>query len=138
MIRRIAAGSTWEDRIGYARAVVANGMVFVSGTTGTDHATGEIPESVTAQCELALDIIGAALARAGVGFADVVRVTYVLPDRRDFEPCWPVLRERFGGAPPAAMMIEAGLIDPRHRIEIEVTAVLPPGAASPDVAFPNG
>jgi enamine deaminase RidA (YjgF/YER057c/UK114 family) len=124
-IRRITTGSTWEPKIGYARAVVAGPWVFVSGTTGTDHATGAIPDGVTAQCALALEIIGAALQRAGASFADVVRVTYILPDRRDFEPCWPLLAATFGASPPAATMIEAGLIDPRHRIEIEVTARLP-------------
>ncbi|WP_181318279.1 RidA family protein [Pseudogemmobacter blasticus] len=124
-IRRITTGSTWEPTIGYARAVVAPPFVFVSGTTGTDHATGTIPEGVVEQCALALKIIGAALDKAGAGFADVVKVTYVLPDRADFEPCWPLLAATFGANPPAAMMIEAGLIDPRHRIEIEVTARLP-------------
>ncbi|MFT4151086.1 MAG: RidA family protein [Paracoccaceae bacterium] len=125
MITRITTGSTWEPKIGYARAVVANGWVHVSGTTGTDHATGDVPEGVTAQCELALKIIGAALDRAGASFADVVRVHYILPDRNDFPPCWPVLAATFGPNPPAATMIEAGLIDARHRIEIEVTALLP-------------
>ncbi|MDQ2066791.1 RidA family protein [Xinfangfangia sp. CPCC 101601] len=123
-IQRITTGSTWEDKIGYARAVVAGGWVHVSGTTGTDHATGAIPESVTDQCALALEIIGEALSRAGASFADVVRVTYVLPDRSEFEACWPLLSQTFGANPPAAMMIEAGLIDPRHKIEIEVTAYL--------------
>jgi enamine deaminase RidA (YjgF/YER057c/UK114 family) len=125
VIRRIASGSAWEPRIGYSRAVVADGWVFVSGTTGTDHATMTIPPDVTDQCRLALQIIGRALEQAGATFADVVRLTYVLPDRRDFEPCWPILAETFGANPPAAMMIEAGLIDPAHKIEIEVTARLP-------------
>lgn len=124
-IRRISTGSAWEPRIGYCRAVVADGLVHVSGTTGTDHATGEIPEGVEAQCALALRIIEAALREAGCGFADVLRVRYILPDRRDFEPCWPLLSAAFGAHPPAATMIEAGLIDPRHRIEIEVDARLP-------------
>ncbi|WP_395539558.1 RidA family protein [Neotabrizicola sp. sgz301269] len=124
-IRRISTGSTWEPKIGYCRAVVAGGWVHVSGTTGTDHATGLIPESATEQCALALKIIGDALAQAGASFADVVRVHYILPDRRDFEPCWPLLSATFAANPPAATMIEAGLIDSRHRIEIEVTALLP-------------
>lgn len=124
-IRRISTGSTWEPKIGYCRAVVAGGWVHVSGTTGTDHATGLIPESVTEQCALALKIIGEALAQAGASFADVVRVHYILPDRADFEPCWPLLSATFAANPPAATMIEAGLIDRRHRIEIEVTALLP-------------
>ena len=46
----------------------------------------------------------------------------VLPGRADFEPCWPALRKRFGEARPAATMMEAGLSDPRMKIEIEVTA----------------
>jgi enamine deaminase RidA (YjgF/YER057c/UK114 family) len=53
---------------------------------------------------------------------DAVRVTYVLPNAADFEPCWPVLRKYFGDVRPAAMMISAGLADPRMKIEIEVTA----------------
>ena len=57
--------------------------------------------------------------------ADVVRVNYYLPDRAEFEPCWPILSEVFGDAPPAATMIECGLIDDKYRIEIEVTACLP-------------
>lgn len=125
-VRRIATSSSWEPRIGYCRAVVAGGWVHVSGTTGTDHATGAIPEGVEAQCALALRIIEGALREAGASFADVVRVRYILPDRGDFEPCWPMLAAAFGANPPAATMIEAGLIDPRHRIEIEATAWLPP------------
>ena len=125
MIARIASGSAWEPKIGYCRAVVADGWVLVSGTTGTDHATMTLPPDVRDQCQLALDIIGRALAQAGATFADVVRVTYVLPDRRDFAPCWPILAATFGAHPPAAMMIEAGLIDPAMKIEIEVTARLP-------------
>ena len=60
--------------------------------------------------------------------ADVAAVdplTYVLPDASQFERCWPVLRRHFGEIRPAAMMISAGLADPRMRIEIEVTALKP-------------
>ena len=124
MITRIKTGSTWEDRIGYARAVVAGGWVHVAGTTGTDHATGQVPDTVEAQCQLALDIIGAALARAGAGFEHAVRVTYVMKHAGDFERCWPQLAATFGANPPAAMMIEAPLIDARHLIEIELTAYI--------------
>ena len=59
----------------------------------------------------------------GQEIQDVVRATYIFPDGADFEPCWPVLRRRFGDARPAATMISAGLVDPRIRIEIEVTAL---------------
>jgi enamine deaminase RidA (YjgF/YER057c/UK114 family) len=92
---------------------------------GRDPATGELPGDVESQCRNALAIIAAALAEAGAGFADVVRVTYYCPDRADFEPCWPLLRAAFGAHPPASTMVIAGLIDPAMRIEIEVTALLP-------------
>jgi len=120
--RRIFSGAPHEPLVAYARAVVRGDFVFVAGTTGRDPATGVMPEGVEAQCTNALAIIGAALAEAGASFADVVRVTYYLPDRREFEACWPLLRAAFGAAPPAATMIEAGLFDPAMRIEIEVTA----------------
>jgi enamine deaminase RidA (YjgF/YER057c/UK114 family) len=120
--RAIVSGSTFEDRIGYARAVVDGDWVHVSGTTGFDYTTMTIPDDVVAQAEQCLANIGAALTDAGAGFADVVRVRYLLPDRADFEPCWPVLREYFGDVRPAATMQVCGLADPRMRIEIEVTA----------------
>jgi enamine deaminase RidA (YjgF/YER057c/UK114 family) len=67
--------------------------------------------------------IASALQQAGASMVDVVRVTYVLPDASQFEPCWPVLRKYFGEARPAAMMVCAGLLDERMLIEIEVTAL---------------
>ncbi|MEM0950021.1 MAG: RidA family protein [Pseudomonadota bacterium] len=124
--RRIGSGGSYEKKVAYVRAVVTDdGWVHVSGTVGQDHTTGQIPESVVDQCRLALGHIGAALEEAGTSFADTVRVRYILPDRRDFEPCWPVLRDVFGASPPAATMVEAGLIDPAMKIEIELTAKIP-------------
>jgi len=118
----ISSGSRFEQEIGYSRAVVDGDWVFVSGTTGFDYATMAIADDPAAQCEQCLQNIAAALAEAGASMDDVVRVNYVLPDRGDFEPCWPVLRRWFGRARPAAMMVVAGLLDPRMKIEIEVTA----------------
>jgi enamine deaminase RidA (YjgF/YER057c/UK114 family) len=120
--RFIRSSSTFEEQIGYSRAVVSGDFVFVSGTTGFDYGTMTLAEGVVAQCEQALANIERALAEAGATLKDVVRVRYVLPDRADFEPCWPALRRAFATAPPAATMIVAGLLDPRMRIEIEVTA----------------
>ena len=117
-MRRIHAGGEFESKAGYCRAVVAGGWVHVAGTGGQG-------EGALEQCIDALRIIEAALKEAGAGFADVVRVTYMLPDRNEFAPCWPLLVEAFGNNPPAATMIECGLIDPKYRIEIEVTALLP-------------
>jgi enamine deaminase RidA (YjgF/YER057c/UK114 family) len=120
--RAILSGSTFEEQIGYARAVVDGDWVHVSGTTGFDYRTMTISEDVVEQAEQCLRNIGAALTEADCTFADVVRVRYLLPDRADFEPCWPVLRRYFGAVRPAASMLMCGLSDPRMKIEIEVDA----------------
>jgi enamine deaminase RidA (YjgF/YER057c/UK114 family) len=119
----ISSGSPFEAQIGYSRAVVDGRWVFVSGTTGFDYAAMTISDDVAEQARQCLRNIAAALAQAGATLADVVRVNYVLPDRADFEACWPALQEAFGESRPAAMMISAGLLDTRMKIEIEVTAL---------------
>lgn len=116
MIKRIHSGGEFEPKIGYCRAVVAGGFVHVAGTVGQG-------DTVTAQCASALETIRGALEQAGSGFDKVVRVNYYLPDAAEFEPCWPLLAEAFGDNPPAATMIACALIDPKYRIEIEVTAL---------------
>ncbi len=120
--RLISSGSTFEKEIGYSRAVVEGDWIFVSGTTGFDYKTMTLAEGVVAQAEQCLRNIEAALAEAGASLADVVRVHYILPDPKEFPPCWPVLRRFFGEVRPAATMFSADLIDPRVRIEIEATA----------------
>ncbi|NOT09667.1 MAG: RidA family protein [Gemmatimonadales bacterium] len=118
----ISSGSTFEAEIGYSRAVVDGKWVFVSGTTGFDYATMTISGDIVEQTAQCFVNIGAALKEARASLADVVRVTYVVPEAAEFERCWPVLRKYFGEVRPAAMMISAGLADPRMKIEIEVTA----------------
>jgi enamine deaminase RidA (YjgF/YER057c/UK114 family) len=124
----ITSGSSFEKQIGYSRAVVTGEWVFVSGTTGFDYLTMSISDSLVDQTEQCLLNIAHALKEAGSSLEDVVRVTYVLPNASAFEECWPVLRKYFGDIRPAAMMISAGLADPRMKIEIEVTAIRGSGA----------
>ena len=119
----VSSGSPFEEQIAYSRAVVQGDWIFVSGTTGFDYATMRISPEVDEQARQCLENISRALEQAGASLADVVRVLYILPDGADFERCWPVLREYFGNVRPAATMIRAGLLDPRMKIEIEVTAL---------------
>ena len=126
--RLISSGSSFEAEIGYSRAVVDGGWVFVSGTTGFDYETMTISPDVAQQCQQALRNVEAALREAGASMADIVRVRYILPRREDFAACWPALRRAFGEVRPAATMIEVGLADPRMKFEIEVTARLPADA----------
>lgn len=122
--RLISSDSSFEAEIGYSRAVVIGDRVWVSGTTGFDYSDMSIAADVTQQTEQCLRNIEAALAEAGATFADVVRVRYILPSAADFPATWPSLRAVFGGVRPAATMIEAGLVDPRAKIEIEVEAII--------------
>jgi enamine deaminase RidA (YjgF/YER057c/UK114 family) len=122
MRRLISSGSTFEAEIGFSRAVVDGDWIFVSGTTGFDYAAMTIADDIVAQTDQCLRNIQSALEQAGSSLRDVVRVHYILPDGSEFSRCWPTLRQYFGDVRPAATMIVAGLIDPRMRIEIEVTA----------------
>ena len=121
--KHISSGSSFEREIGYSRAVVQGDWVFVSGTTGFDYTTMSIAEGLADQTEQCLKNIESTLRQAGADLKDIVRVTYVLPNGAEFPDCWPILRRYFGDIRPAAMMISAGLADPRMRIEIEVTAL---------------
>jgi len=118
----ISSGSQFEHDIGYSRAVVDGEWVFVSGTTGFDYATMTISDNLLDQTEQCLKNIEAALRQAGAELADIVRVTYLVPNAARFPECWPILRKYLGTIRPAATMISAGLADPRMQIEIEVTA----------------
>jgi enamine deaminase RidA (YjgF/YER057c/UK114 family) len=120
--RAILSGSTFEEQIRYARAVVDGDWVHVSGTTGFDYSTMTIADDVVAQAERCIVNISDALKAAGCSLEDVVRVRYLLPERDDFEPCWPTLRRAFGEIRPAATMLVCGLSDPRMKIEIEAYA----------------
>lgn len=120
--RLVSSGSRFEAETGYSRAVIDGEWIFVSGTTGYDYQRMVLADGVVAQCRQAFANIEAALAEADASLADVVRVTYILPRREDFQLCWPVLKEKLGNVRPAATMIQAGLLSAEMLIEIEVTA----------------
>ncbi len=124
-VRHISTGSPFEAQIGYSRAVVADGWVFVAGTTGYDYASMVMPDSIVDQCRNALGTIAKALEEAGSGLDHVVRVNYIVTDVDEWPACWPITSETFATARPAATMISARLQNPEMKIEIEVTARVP-------------
>src|SRR5260370_363512 len=121
MRRLISSGSPFEAAAGYSRAVVDGEWVFVAGTTGFDYAAMTIAEDPAEQARQTLRNIAAALAEAGAGLGDVVRVRYYLPDIEDWPRIVPVLGEAFGSIRPAATAMVCGLVHPRRKIEIAVT-----------------
>ena len=120
--RLISSGSSFEKLAGYSRAVVDGDYVHVSGTTGFDYAAMTIAEDLIEQTHQCFRNIEAALKEAGVTLADVVRTRYLLVDAADFERVAPLFGLYFAEARPAATAMIVGLVDPRMKIEIEVTA----------------
>ncbi|KKA29891.1 hypothetical protein TD95_005456, partial [Thielaviopsis punctulata] len=86
-------------------------------------ANGSISDDVAEQAEQTFKNIAQALENAGSSIKDVVRVRYILKDRRQFQDTWPVLQKWLGDVRPAATMIQADLLEDVMKIEIEVTAV---------------
>ncbi|MGE5504092.1 MAG: RidA family protein [Actinomycetota bacterium] len=119
--RLISSGSAFEEVAGYSRAVQQDPWVFVSGTSGFKD--GQIADDVVAQAEQCMATIEAALKEAGSGLADVVRVKAYVTDASYFEKIAPVLGRCFKGIRPANTTIVCGLVDPRMKVEIEVTAL---------------
>jgi enamine deaminase RidA (YjgF/YER057c/UK114 family) len=119
---RISTGSPFEKTMGYSRAIVKGGWCFISGVTGYDYATMEIPDDAAAQARNCFATIAKVLTEAGFGMADIVRVQYTLTDTAHVDRIIPVLGETLGEVRPAATMVIAGLIKPEMKVEIEVTA----------------
>ncbi len=119
--RLISSGSSFEEVAGYSRAVQQDPWVFVSGTSGFKD--GQIADGVVAQAEQCIATIAAALEQAGSSLGDVVRVKAYITEAGFFEAIAPVLGKAFKGIRPANTTIVCGLVDPRMKVEIEVTAL---------------
>lgn len=118
----ISTGSTFETQAGYSRAVVQGDWCFVSGTTGYDYETMEMPDCIADQTRNCLQTIASSLSEAGFCEKNIVRVNYTLVDRNDFEVVVGVVGQFFKDIRPAATMIIADLVRLEMKIEIEVTA----------------
>lgn len=124
-MRRISTGSPFERTMGYSRAVVKGPWCFVSGVTGYDYATMQMPQDVADQARNCFATISAVLAEAGFALEDIVRVQYTVTDAALVDALAPVLGAALGEIRPAATMVIAGLIRPEMKVEIEVTAFRP-------------
>jgi enamine deaminase RidA (YjgF/YER057c/UK114 family) len=124
MRRKISTGSEYENLVGYSRALVVGDWVFVSGTTGRDFDTGEIPKDVVAQTHLCFRTINRVLEQAGSSFADVVRARIIMTDPADDASVAPVLGQYLKPVGPALTTSVGALLDPRFKIEIDVTALI--------------
>ena len=120
--RRIYSGFTSEEKVGYARAVVVDDWVFVSGTTGFDPETKQFPNDVESQCENCFRNIERALKEAGASLDDLVRVLIFIANEDDFERIAPIIRKHCYPARPANTTVFAKMVMPRMLVEVEATA----------------
>ena len=121
-MKQISTGSPFEATMGYSRAIVKGGWCFVSGVTGYDYATMQMPDRIADQARNCFATIAAVLTEAGFEMADIVRVQYTVVAPELVEALVPVLGGALGQIRPAATMVIAGLIRPEMKVEIEVTA----------------
>ena len=124
--QRLSGHSPYEPVFGFSRAVVAGGRVLVAGTAPIPSAGGAAPAGAYAQAKLCLDLISAALTRAGSGLEHVVRTRMFITDAAH----WPQVARAHGEVfadirPAATAVVVAGLLDPAWLVEIEAEAVLP-------------
>jgi enamine deaminase RidA (YjgF/YER057c/UK114 family) len=125
--QRVRSGSPYEDAIGFSRAVRVGDRIVVSGTAPIwpDGSCDPDPEVQARRC---LEIVAAALRDAGASIDDVVRTRMYLVDARDAEAVGRAHAAAFGSARPAAtMVVVAGLLDERWRVEIEAEAYIASG-----------
>jgi enamine deaminase RidA (YjgF/YER057c/UK114 family) len=121
----VASGSPFEKAIGFSRAIRVGERVLVSGTAPV-WADGSCPDDPALQARRCFEIIADALAEAGATLADVVRTRMFLVDAADADTVGAVHGQLFAEVRPAAtMVIVAGLLDPRWKVEIEAEAVVP-------------
>lgn len=121
-VKRISTGSPFEKSFGYSRAIVKGGWCFVSGVTGYDYTTMEMPSGIAEQATNCFKTIDNVLIEAGFTMSDIVRVQYTVVNTDLVDEVVPALGTAMGGIRPAATMVIAGLIKPEMLIEIEVTA----------------
>ena len=120
--QRIFSGFPKEEEVGYARAAVVDGWVFVSGTTGFDPGTRAFPPDVESQCENCFRNIERALHEAGAGLADLVRVLIFVAREEDFPKIAPIIRKHCYAARPTNTLVFARMVLPEMLIEVEATA----------------
>jgi enamine deaminase RidA (YjgF/YER057c/UK114 family) len=122
--RHVSSGSPYEAVIGFSRALRVDDRVLVSGTAPI-WPDGSCDPDAGVQTRRCIEIIERALNEAGASLSDVVRTRCYLTTSDVAEDVQRVHGEVFGAIRPAStMVIVAGLLDPRWKVEMEVEAVV--------------
>ena len=117
----LSSGSSFEQQAPYSRAMFDDEWVFVSGTTGFDYATMTISDDVGEQARRTWENIADVLENAGSNLGEIVQFLLIFPNREDLGVIGQVMKEVLPHK-PTGTAICANLVDPRIKIEIQVTA----------------
>lgn len=120
--RLISSGTPIESLAKYSRAVVDGEWIFVSGTVGSDPASGQMPVEVSQQARNCFLAIETALRQAGASLSDVVRCRVFVTRREYVGEVVAILAEKFAEIRPANTTVICELPPPEAKVEIEVTA----------------
>jgi enamine deaminase RidA (YjgF/YER057c/UK114 family) len=123
---RFGTGTTWEDKVGYSRAIRHGKHVEVAGTVAVDSDGNLVGEGdMYTQAVFIFQKIDRALHEAGASLKDVVRTRTYVTDISQWEEFARAHNEFFDSVRPVATLVEVSkLIDPRMLIEIEVSAMI--------------
>jgi enamine deaminase RidA (YjgF/YER057c/UK114 family) len=122
---RVSSGSPFEAAYGFSRALRVGERVLAAGTAPI-WSDGSCDPDPAVQARRCFDIIGAALAELGCDLSHVVRTRMYIVDPADSDAVGQVHGEVFRDTRPVAtMVVVAGLLDSRWKVEIEAEAVSP-------------
>lgn len=125
-MKKVIATNNAPGAIGpYSQAIVANGMLFISGQIPINPATGNIVEGgINEQTEQVMKNLQAILAEAGCTFDNVVKSTCLLSDMANFGAMNAIYGKYFTENPPARAAFAAKALPKDVMVEIEMIAVL--------------
>lgn len=107
----------------YSHAVVANGLLFVSGQGPADPATNIVSDRFADQVRQTIRNVQTILRDAGADLTDVVKVNAYLSDMTRFQEYNAIYKEFFADSPPARTTVGSQLLG--IQVEIDCVAILP-------------
>jgi len=122
--QRVSSGSPWEPKVGFSRAVRVGDRVLSAGT-GPIWPDGSCDSDPEVQASRCFEIALLAMGRAGAAPRHVVRTRMYITNAKDSDAVGRAHKAFFGGVRPVAtMIVVAGLLDKRWKVEVELEAVI--------------